>query len=37
MKTSVTRYAVYGVIIAFLAILVATLTTCYLGLRQNNS
>lgn len=30
MKSSVTKYAVYGVLIAFLAILVATLTTCYL-------
>lgn len=30
MKSSVTKYAVYGVLIAFLAIIIATLTTCYL-------
>lgn len=30
MKSSVSKYAVYGVLIAFLAIIIATLTTCYL-------
>lgn len=30
MKSSVTKYAVYGVLIALLAIIIATLTTCYL-------